>query len=250
MGEGPPLVILHGLFGAGRNWGTIARKLGDRFHVFLVDLPDHGDSPWIDNLTYEAMAEFVAGFLRARGVYGDAVVLGHSLGGKVAMTLALSDQVALRRLIVADIAPVPYRGHVNQDIIEALLALPLDRLTSRSAIDAALAVSIPDPTLRSYLLSNLHRDGEVFRWRINLPGLYQSLPALLAFPDFAVGARYDAPTLFIEGGRSDYIRAEDRPVIRRLFPNVRFEVLPDAAHWIHADAPDAVTALIADFMSE
>jgi pimeloyl-ACP methyl ester carboxylesterase len=171
------------------------------------------------------------------------------MGGKTAMTLGLSDTTALERLIVADIVPVTYHGHANDDIIDALMALPLDRLKSRGEIDAALAPAIADPMLRSYLLSNLRRDGDGFSWRINLAGLKASLPALLDFPRFADGVRFDGPTLFIEGGRSDYIRAEDRSIARALFPKCRFETVPDAGHWVHADAPDAVTALVANFMS-
>ena len=214
----------------------------------MLDLPNHGDSPWLDHLTYTAMAETVADFLRARGIYGDAGVVGHSMGGKAAMTLALSDSAAIGRLIVADIAPVPYHGHANRDIIDALLALPLDRLRSRAEIDAALAAEIPNPMLRSYLLANLRRDGDVFGWRINLKGLKDSLPALLDFPAFDPQVHFDAPTLFIEGGRSDYIRSDDRAVIRQRFPNSRVEILPDAGHWVHADAPDEVAALVANFM--
>ena len=171
------------------------------------------------------------------------------MGGKTAMSLALSDPAALKRLIVVDIAPVPYRGHANGEIIDALSALPLGRLKSRGEIDAALAPSIPDAMLRSYLLANLRRDGDRFSWRINLAGLSASLSALHGFPTFAPGTCFDGPTLVIEGGRSDYIRAEDRPVMRALFPQTRFETLPDAGHWVHADAPDAVSALIAKFMS-
>lgn len=244
------MVILHGLFGAGRNWGAIARKLAERFKIYLVDLPNHGDSPWVEDLTYDSMAASVADFLRARGVYGAVCLLGHSMGGKTAMTLALSDPTALQRLIVVDIVPVPYRGHANGEIIDALSGLPLDRLTSRGEIDAALAPSIPDAMLRSYLLANLRRDGDGFGWRINLAGLKASLPALHDFPKFAAGTRFDGPTLVIEGGRSDYIRAEDRPVMRAFFPQARFETLPDAGHWVHADAPDAVSALITQFLSK
>ena len=237
------------MFGAGRNWGAIARKLAERFKIFLVDLPNHGDSPWVDTLNYEIMAEAVADFLRARSIHGAAYLLGHSMGGKTAMTLALSDAAAIERLIVVDIVPVTYRGHQNGEIIDALSALPLDRLKSRNDIDAALAPSIPDPMLRSYLLANLRRDGDSFSWRINLAGLKASLPALLDFPKFPSGAMFDRPTLVIEGGRSDYIRAEDRSVMRALFPRARFETVPDAGHWVHADAPDAVSATVANFIS-
>ncbi len=238
------------MFGAGRNWGAIARKLGEKFRVFLVDLPNHGESPWVETLSYHGMARAVADFLRARGIYGDAALLGHSMGGKAGMTLALNDSNALARLIVVDIAPVPYHSHFNDEIIDALLALPLDVLKSRGEIDAALAPRIADPMLRSYLLANLRREGERFAWRINLAGLKASLPALLDFPKFDSGTCFDGPTLFIEGERSDYIRAEDRPIIRARFPAARIEIVPNAGHWVHADAPDSVTALVAKFMLE
>ena len=238
------------MFGAGRNRGAIARKLGEKFHVFLVDLPNHGDSPWVETLDYESMALSVVDFVRARGIFGDAALLGHSMGGKVGMTLALRESKALARLIVVDIAPVTYHSHSNDEIIDALLALPLDVLKSRGEIDAALAPRIADPMLRSYLLANLRREGNRFVWRINLAGLRTSLPTLLDFPRFDAGVHYDAPTFFIEGARSAYIRAEDRPVIRARFPRARIEIVPEAGHWVHADAPDAVTALVAGFMSE
>ena len=238
------------MFGAGRNWGAIARKLGEKFNILLVDLPNHGDSPWVETLTYDGMALTVADFLHARGIYGDAALLGHSMGGKVGMTLALGDPNALSRLIVVDIAPVTYHSHSNDEIIDALLALPLDALKSRGEIDAALAPSIADPMLRSYLLANLRREGDRFVWRINLAGLKKSLPALLDFPHFDASVCFDAPTLFIEGERSAYIRDEDRPLIRARFPEARIEVVPNAGHWVHADAPDAVSSLVAGLMSE
>jgi len=215
----------------------------------LVDLPNHGDSPWVENLSYESMAAAVADFLLSHGIRGSACLLGHSMGGKTAMTLALSDPGALQRLVVVDIAPVRYRGHGNAEIIDALSSLPLDRLNSRGEIDSALAASISDPMLRSYLLANLRREGDRFEWRINLAGLKASLPALLDFPTLADEVRFDGPTLVIEGGRSDYIRAEDRPVLQARFPAARYEILPNAGHWVHSDAPDAVCALIAAFIS-
>lgn len=195
------------------------------------------------------MAHEVAEFLRERGLYGDCCVLGHSMGGKTAMTLALSDAAAMTRLIVVDIVPVSYHGHANDVIIDALMALQLDRLKSRGEIDAALAPAIPDPMLRSYLLANLRRDDAGFGWRINLAGLKASLPALLDFPSFPATTAYERPCLLIEGGRSDYIRTEDRAAMCARFPQVHIETIPEAGHWVHADAPDAVSGLIAKFMS-
>jgi esterase len=237
------------LFGSARNWGRIARDLSAAFRVYAVDLPNHGDSPWLDTIDYESMADALAGFLDSHGLSGRAAVLGHSMGGKVAMTLALTVPAAVARLIVVDIAPVAY-GHAedNADIIDALLALPLAELKSRTEADAALAAHLPDPVLRPYLLANLTRGSEGFVWKLNLEGLRHSIAALHDFPAFAPEVRYAGPTLFIAGGNSAYIRATRRPEIERLFPAARIEVVPGAGHWVHVDAPDTVTRLVSGFM--
>ena len=248
-GKGEPIVILHGLFGSSRNWGRIARGLGARFHVFALDLPDHGGSPWIETSGYEIMADALATFLRAHDLAGRATVLGHSMGGKVAMTLALGQQQALARLVVVDIAPVAYgHGQTNADIIDALQALPIATLASRHDADAVLAARIPDPMLRAFLLANLERQGERFVWQLSLEGLRRSLPALHGFPSFAPDVRYQGPTLFIAGERSDYIRDEGRAAIRARFPMARLETVPGVGHWVHVEAPDAIVALITRFM--
>ena len=249
FGAGTPLVILHGLFGGARNWARIARDLATRFHVYAVDLPNHGESPWVDSVTYEGMAEAMAEFLRARGIAGGVTLLGHSMGGKVAMTLALTSPGDVARLIVVDIAPVAYdHARTNRHILEALRSLPLAGLASRKEADAALAPAIPDPMLRSFLLANLSRDDDRFVWRINLDGLANSLPALHGFPQFPPEARYDGPTLFIAGERSDYVGDADVATIRKRFPNARIETLPGAGHWVHADAPDAAVRLVSEFI--
>jgi esterase len=249
MGDGPPLVILHGLFGSARNWGRIARDLSADFHVYAVDLPNHGDSPWVDKVDYASMAEALAGFLRIHALTGKAAVLGHSMGGKVAMTLALTSSDAIERLIVVDIAPVAY-GHArdNTDIIDALLALPLAELTSRKEADTMLAPRLPDPMLRAYLLTNLTREAERFVWKLNLEGLRRSIDAIHGFPNFGLDVHYDRPSLFIAGEKSAYVRATRRPEIQRLFPAARIETVPGAGHWVHAEAPEAVVALVTDFM--
>ena len=195
------------------------------------------------------MATAVGALLRARGLDGRAALLGHSMGGKTAMVLALDRPNAVARLIVVDIAPVAYgHGSVNAEIVAALQALPLDRIASRRDADAALAERIPDAMLRAYLLANLERQGEGFMWRLNLAGLHRSLDALHGFPDFPADSRYDRPTLFLAGAKSDYIRERDWPVIRARFPGARLETVPDAGHWVHAEAPDAVVARITAFM--
>jgi pimeloyl-ACP methyl ester carboxylesterase len=248
-GTGAPLVVLHGLFGGARNWGRVARDLATEFHVTAVDLPNHGESPWQDRVTYEDMAEAMAEFLRARGIAGTATLLGHSMGGKVAMTLALRSPRDVARLIVIDIAPVAYdHARTNTHIIEALRSLPLARLASRKEADAALAAEIPDPMLRGFLLANLARENDRFVWRINLDGLANSLPALHGFPELPADARYEGPTLFIVGERSDYVAESDKATIRRRFPSARIEAVAGTGHWVHADAPDAVVRLVSDFI--
>lgn len=235
------------MFGSARNWAGIARRLAATHRVLSVDLPNHGDSPRAESITYESMAADVSE-LTAQETPAGAALLGHSMGGKVAMTLALTRPEMVTRLIVADIAPVPY-GHQdeNEAIIDALSALPLDRLKSRAEADAVLARSLEDPVLRSFLLANLTRDGQRFVWKIDLAALKRSLPALHGFPD--TDARYDGPTLFLRGEKSGYIRDSHRAAIERHFPKARIETVVGAAHWLHADKPDEVFSLVSAFLA-
>ena len=237
---------MHGLFGSARNWAAVARRLSASHRVISVDLPNHGESPSATHLTYQSMAEAVAE-LMARETPRGAALLGHSMGGKVAMTLALTRADLVTRLIVADIAPVPY-GHQdeNDSIIDALLGLPLAQIRSRAQADTALAEKIGDPLLRSFLLANLIRDGDGFAWKIDLAALKQSLPALHGFPELA--ARYDGPTLFLRGEKSGYVRDSHKAAIEHYFPKARIETVAGAAHWLHADKPDEVFSLVSGFL--
>ncbi len=211
-----------------------------------MDLPNHGDSPHEVQITYESMAAEVAALMAELTPEG-AALLGHSMGGKVAMTLALTRPETVTRLIVADIAPVPY-GHQdeNETIIDALLALPLDRLNSRAEADAALARSLEDPVLRSFLLANLTREEGRFAWKIDLAALKRSLAALHGFP--GIDARYEGPTLFLRGEKSGYVRDSHRAAIERHFPKAQILTVGGAAHWLHADKPDEVFSLISAFL--
>lgn len=252
FGEAPagvaPLVILHGLFGSGRNWAAIAEPMSAERPVITLDLPNHGRSPWIAGMDYEGMAGAVAQFLADQGIE-QAVLMGHSMGGKTAMTLALIQPQIVASLIVVDIAPVPY-DHANMDHIDAMLNLPLDRITTRTDADAALADAIPDPGLRAFLLTNLARRSDGFEWRINLVGLSEALSALHGFPAAGEVAVYSGPTLFIVGETSDFILPEYEPVIRRMFPKAEMKVIADAGHWVHADDPDAVLTAVQEFLGE
>jgi esterase len=241
-----PLLILHGLFGANRNWAGVARTLAVSRRVLALDLPNHGGSPWTEDGGYMSMADAVAGFMAAQGIAA-ADIIGHSMGGKTAMTLALAHPGMVRRLIVVDIAPVAY-GHSSQPEIDAMLALPLDAVGTRSDADQLLAATIGDAGLRAFLLTNLGRGPDGFEWRINLVGLKAQLADLHGFP-IAPGERaYEGPTLFIAGAASNYIQADHGPAMDGFFPHQSTSVIDGAGHWVHADDPAALLNAVQKFL--
>ncbi len=241
--ERPPLVIAHGLFGSARNWSAVARRLALRRQVIAVDMRNHGDSPRSPEHGYAAMADDLAETVAAHG--GRADLLGHSMGGKAAMMLALTRPDRVNRLIVADMAPVAY-AHTQLPYVRAMQALDLAHISRRSAADAALAAAIDDPAVRAFLLQSLAiADGRA-AWKLNLDALADQMPAIMDFPE--TDGRFGGPTLFLTGARSDYVRPADWPRIRALFPNADREDLPGAAHWLHADAPDAFVAAVEAFL--
>lgn len=232
----PPLVIAHGLFGSGRNWGVIGKRLAQGRRVLAVDMRNHGDSPWHDANGYEDMAADLAELLETTG---PADVMGHSMGGKAAMVLALTRPDLVRRLIVADIAPKTY-GHSQIDKIEAMRAVDLSSVERRQDAVAQLADRIDDPTLQSFLTQSL--DLRERRWRLNLDVLAEEMPRIIGFPE--IEGRFDGPTLFITGGASDYVTRADRPRITGLFPAARFIGIPGAGHWLHAEKPREFVAAV------
>jgi len=225
-----PLVIAHGLFGSGRNWGVIARRLSQTRPVLAVDMRNHGGSPWSDSHTYPDLAIDLAKVIQAHG--GRAHVLGHSMGGKAAMMLALTRPDLVASLVVADIAPVPY-GHTQMHNIEAMRSVDPASVTSRAEAEMRLAARIDDPALRAFFLQSLDLRADPPRWRLNLDALASNMPLILSWPEIA--AQFQGPSLFLTGARSDYVRPEHRPTITALFPKARFARLPDAGHWLHAD---------------
>jgi pimeloyl-ACP methyl ester carboxylesterase len=247
FGKGPPVAILHGLFGSGRNWTTIAKRLGARHRVIAFDLRNHGASPWADDMSYPDMAEDVRALLAARGA-SPAALLGHSLGGKVAMTMALARPEHVARLVVVDIAPVPYpptlMGHIR-----AMQELDLAQVRRRSEAEQRLAAAIPDPAERAFLSQNLIFEEGRARWRINLAAIARAMPLISGFPSFPPSRAYAGPALFVAGGRSPYVRAEHEPLIKRLFPAARLVRLAAAGHWVHAEMPDAFLAQVAPFLA-
>ncbi|MGG5258528.1 alpha/beta fold hydrolase [Phycicoccus avicenniae] len=245
--DGPRVAFLHGLFGQGRNWTQIAKALagpdGTGARCLLVDLPDHGRSPWSEEFSFEGYAEAVAATLAATAPGEQWVVVGHSLGGKVSMVLALTRPELLASLVVVDIAPKDYgdldrfRGYIDE-----MLALPLDELTSRA--DAEARFREPDPGVKAFLLQNLRRSGTDWSWQANLAlvaadAARGSDSDIAGFPDLA-GRSWDGPVTWVAGGKSDYVRDADVADMRRLFPRARLVTVKGAAHWVHTDAPAVV----------
>ena len=246
-GEGPPLAILHGLFGAGRNWAAIAQRLAAHHRVIALDLRNHGASPWVDSMDYAEMADDVHATLYASGCRRFAL-LGHSMGGKVAMVEALVHGAAVERLVIVDIAPVAYQPR-HLGYARAMRALDLRGLKRRSEADARLAPEVADAAERAFLIQNLvFADGRA-SWRLNLAAIEREMPLLVGFPATAPGAVYDGRALFIAGERSDYLRPEHEPEIRRLFPNARIARVADAGHWLHAEQPNAFLEIVEPFLA-
>ena len=245
--SGSRLLFLHGLFGQGRNWTQIAKSLAENHRVTLVDLPDHGRSAWLMSFDLIEVADRIAGLVDA----ADPIALvGHSLGGKVAMVLALRHPDLVERLCVVDIAPVDYEQLSEfSGYIEAMRGLDLDALTQRADAEAALAAAVPNTTVRSFLLQNLRREADHWRWQPNLEGLRRSLPAIKGWPSEALGeARYDGPVLWIGGASSIYITDDYVPVMDRLFPHNRRVTIKGAGHWVHSEQPEVFIEVLRRFV--
>lgn len=245
LGHGEPLVLLHGLFGQSDNWFGVAPKLAEKFHVWMPDLRNHGHSPHHPEMDYPLMAADVEKFFAAQRLEG-AHVIGHSMGGKVAMQFALDFPARVKKLVVVDMAPRAYERKHDQ-IFAALLALDLHLFQTRAEIEEKLAPEIPSLNLRRFLLKNLGRDerGKFF-WKMNLTGVSENYSHLGKVVRKADG--FSGPALFIRGGKSDYIRAADEAEIRRMFPAAILQTIDTANHWVHADAPEEFVRLVLNFL--
>ena len=244
-GSGPPVVLLHGLFGAGRNFGMVQRALAPGFRVIALDMRNHGDSPHGADMRYPTMAADVRETLLSLGVE-TAAVIGHSMGGKAAMALALSEPSLVGRLLVADIAPVIYQ-HGNETIAAALAAIPLTPSLTRAEADAALVAAVPAPDIRAFLLQNL-RFGADARWRIGLAEIADAVRDLEGWVDLP--GTYEGPSLFVTGANSGYVLPEHRPIIRKQFPAARFVAIKGAGHWVHADNPAGFLSVVEAFLHD
>ncbi len=245
--EGPaatPLVIVHGLFGSARNWTAVARRLAAGRPVVAVDLRNHGDSSWDPAHGYEELAADLGEGVADLG--GKADILGHSMGGKAAMVLALARPEAVRRLVVADIAPVAY-DHTQMAYVEAMRGLDLRGVTRRSEADRRLADTVPEPGVRAFLLQSLALGGDEPSWKLNLDVLGAEMPRIMGFPP--VTGRFEGPAFFLRGGGSDYVRDEHEAAIRALFPQAEIATLEGAGHWLHAEQPEAFAEAVDAFLS-
>jgi len=229
-GDETPLVIGHGLFGSSRNWTAISKRLSAERPVIAVDHRNHGASGWSPEHSYPDMARDLAEIIQDSG--GMCDVLGHSMGGKAAMVLALSYPEIVRKLIVVDIAPVLYT-HTQANLIAAMQNLDLGAISTRRDADALLAETISEPDVRAFLLQSLDLKGDVPRWVLNLQALNANMANIMAFPK--VDTRFDGPTLVLTGGRSDYVQACHHAPFRAAFPRVEFSKIDGASHWVHAD---------------
>ncbi|HET9147866.1 MAG TPA: alpha/beta fold hydrolase [Acetobacteraceae bacterium] len=244
-GQGPALILLHGLFGAGKNLGALSRGLTDRFRVLSLDLRNHGASFHASPMDYETQAQDVIETMDRAGI-GEAMLIGHSMGGKVAMRLALDHPDRLTALIVMDIAPLPY-AHAYGSELDAMRNLPLAPGLTRQQADAALARDMPDPALRSFLMNNLIL-GDAPHWRLGLDEIAEAMPDILDWHDATSPPAYRKPALFLFGAKSDYVGAEGQKAIRKQFPHAELVPVPNAGHWLHAEQPGAVLAEINRFL--
>ncbi len=244
-GEGPPLIILHGFLGSLDNWRAASNRMISRFKIIRVDLRNHGHSPHHPTMSYPAMAEDIDEFLNQQNI-ASAHLLGHSMGGKVAMQFATTHPQRIEKLIVVDIAPKGYPASHEATLV-ALRNLDLSSFASFGEIDAALAPQIRAPNIRQFLMKNLARraDGG-FSWRIDLDAILKNyheltkpIAPLLVFPK---------PACFIRGGRSDYLTDKDLPLIKKIFPRAEIVTIPDAGHWVHIDAMEDFLKIVTDFV--
>lgn len=252
-GEGAPLILLHGLFGSLENLGGIARRLQDDWQIHALDQRNHGSSPHTETMDYPAMASDVIAYMDRQGI-DKACILGHSMGGKVAMQVALQAPARVERVIVADIAPVSYKPR-HDAILEGLKSIDLNAVASRQDADQRLAEQVDALATRQFLLKNLERvprdeqseGGPLFRWRLNLPVIDACYGNLSQAPEG--DGPYQGPVLFLKGADSAYIQEKHRESIQQLFPAAELRVIQDTGHWLHAEKPDTFAALCRRFLA-
>lgn len=246
QGSGEPVILIHGLFGDLDNLKSISRSLADSYTVVNLDVRNHGQSPHCDEMSYAAMAQDVITIADEEG-FDKFHLLGHSMGGKIAMEIALRYPSRVRSLIVADIAPVAYDAR-HSSILDALCSIDVDNLSSRQEADDQLAKSIETKGVRQFLLKNLRKDNDNWFWRFNLKGLQANYSTLIGEPTSE--GQYTGPVLFIRGEKSDYVTTDHRDAIAQRFPSARPQTIKGTGHWLHAEKPQEFNQLVGDFLGQ
>ncbi|HYJ27545.1 MAG TPA: alpha/beta fold hydrolase [Nocardioides sp.] len=248
LGDGGPTVAFcHGLFGQGKNWTQIAKALSPDHRVLLLDMPNHGRSPWTESFDYVELADMVAAHLEPEG---PVALVGHSMGGKIAMCLALRHPGLVERLVVVDVAPVTYAsGREFVGYIETMRGMDLTSLERREQAEEALREAVPNPVVRSFLLQNLRRTDDGWHWQVNLELLGEHMAGLVGWPGDRLGeASYDGPVLWVGGARSDYISDEHAGEMDRRFPRNRRVLIKGAGHWVHSEQPEVFLEVVRRFL--
>ena len=239
----PPVLLVHGLFGSAKNLGGLARRLDPTRKVISVDMRNHGDSAHDADHSYPALAGDLAQVIEAHG--GVVDIVGHSMGGKAAMWLALTEDQLVNRLVVADIAPTAY-AHSQNHLVDAMRGMDLSNLTLRSEADRRLASEVSEEGTRAFLLQSLDLKADPVRWRLNLDLLHAEMDKITGWPD--TDRQYTGPALFLSGSNSRYVRDEHHARITALFPKARFQQIEGAGHWLHAERPREFEAALRDFL--
>ena len=243
LGQGQPVVMLHGIFGSSDNWLTHSRMLSEHFHTYALDLRNHGQSPHDDEFSYPVMVEDVLEFMQTHSIE-EPVIIGHSMGGKVAMNLAVAHPHRIQKLIVVDIAPKPYDME-DYIFLKGLNAIPIEQIETRQQADEALAAYVAESDVRQFLLKNLQRKPEGgFKWKLNLSSMTANIRRIGLPLEF--DGKFEKPTLFVRGARSNYIRDNDMDAIRQIFPAAEFKTL-DSGHWVPAERPQEFVEVVTEF---
>lgn len=248
-GQGQPVIILHGIFGVSDNWVTIGKKLAEKFSVYIPDQRNHGQSPHSVTFNYYALADDLLEFIREHKLE-KPIIIGHSMGGKVAMTFALEHPDIVEKLVVVDISPRKYPGrNIHFDMINAMMAVDFDTVETREDVENQLLESIPNKRIRLFVMKSLYRKTRhTFDWRLNLEAISANMD--FVFDGVESTDSYQKPTLFIRAGVSDYIQDSDTPLIKELFPNAKIQIIDDASHWVHADNPEELCRLFSLFLGK
>jgi pimeloyl-ACP methyl ester carboxylesterase len=248
-GEGQPVIILHGIFGISDNWVTIGRKLAEKFEVFILDQRNHGQSPHSDTFNYFALADDLFEFIEDHQIV-NPILIGHSMGGKVAMNFALDNPGKVDQLIVVDISVREYPARQeHMQILEAMRSVDFDEAGSREEVDRIVSRHVKSDRIRLFILKNIYRIGRKrLAWRLNVDGIYENIENVFTAIDSPY--TFDNPALFVRGGKSPYVPEEDFDRILKKFPQAEFKTIEDASHWVHADNPDELCAAFSEFLQK